>query len=379
MILKKFSYTEFETNNPRYWELEHFEVNNINLFVGDNASGKSRTLKYIYQLSRILLSNKFSFLSANYNATFLDGEIELHYHVQFKDGIVESESFSNTERVYFLRNKGGEGEIYNFILDKNIKFRIPESEILASRRDDLQFPFLEKLYQWASNVRHFRFSKEEEKQRLVLIESNRQVSSGHNLNNLANQAIEIFRKGKAEFKEQFVERIISDFNSIGYNIKNIDSGTLQSIQIDSPIGNRVIGLRVFEEDREGMTDQNEMSDGMFRALSLIIHYNYYELTGKGLTVLVDDIGEGLDFARSTKLIKLLIDKSISSQIQLIMSSNDKFVLNNTDLKFWQVVNRTGNKVKIFNYNNSKEKFDNFKFTGLNNFDFYISDFCNEEY
>ena len=59
MLLKKFSYIEFEKDQFKKWELEPFELNNINLFVGDNASGKSRTLKYIYQLSRILLSNIF--------------------------------------------------------------------------------------------------------------------------------------------------------------------------------------------------------------------------------------------------------------------------------------------------------------------------------
>ena len=54
--------------------------------------------------------------------------------------------------------------------------------------------------------------------------------------------------------------------------------------IDSPIGNRVVGLRVVESDRNAVTDQNEMSDGMFRALSLIIHYNYYQLTNNSLSL-----------------------------------------------------------------------------------------------
>ena len=361
MTLKEFSYSEFDSKSPRHWELENFALNNINLFVGDNASGKSRTLKYIFLLSRILLSSKYHLISGNYIAIFEDDGKKLTYELSFKDGKIEFEKFYSEEIVFVNRSN------------------IPEEELISTRRDELQFPFLEKLFKWASNIRHFRFSKEEEKQRLILIESNRPLTSGHNQNNLANQAIEVFRNGKAKYKEEFINKIIADFNTIGYDIKNIDFGTLHSIQIDSPIANRVVGLRVFEQDRQGTTDQNEMSDGMFRALSLIIHYNYYQLTKQSLTVLVDDIGEGLDYARSTKLIKLLIEKSLDSNIQLIMSSNDKFVLNNTDLRYWQVVNRIGNQVKIYNYNNSKEKFENFKFTGLNNFDFYISDFCNEDF
>ncbi|MDX2432335.1 MAG: hypothetical protein QNK35_15465, partial [Bacteroides sp.] len=36
--------------------------------------------------------------------------------------------------------------------------------------------------------------------------------------------------------------------------------------------------------------------------------------------------------------------------------------------------REGNKISLFNYENSREIFEEFKFTGLNNFDFYASEF-----
>lgn len=381
MFLKKFSYIEFEKDEYKKWVLNPFSLNNINLFVGDNASGKSRTLKYIYQLSRILLSNRFALNSGKYNVEFYDPIESKTYtfKISFKDGSIENEELFVDERLLLSRILDGSGSIYNDVIDKNIEFKLPPNELISTRRDELQYPFLEKLFSWASNVRHFRFSKEEEKNRLYLIDSNRTLSSGFNHNNIANQSIEVFRNGKALFKEQFVKNIIEDFNSIGYNINDINVGVLHGIMIDSPIANKLVGLRVFEIDRNAITDQSEMSDGMFRALSLIIHYNYYQLTNKPLTVLVDDIGEGLDYNRSTNLIKLLIEKSVESNIQIIMSSNDKFVLNNTDLKYWQIVNRKANNVSIYNYNNCKEKFDEFRFLGLNNFDFYISDFCNEDF
>jgi ABC-type lipoprotein export system ATPase subunit len=381
MLLKKFSYKEFETNDDKKWILDQFDLNNINLFVGDNASGKSRTLKYIHQLSRILLSNRFSLISGYYDIELLDSfEKNLYkFKISFKDGAIESEELCVNERLLLNRSIDGKGEIYNDVIDTKIEFKLPPNELISTRRDELQYPFLEKLFNWASNVRHFRFSKEEEKNRLFLIDSNRTVTSGFNNNNIANQAIEVFRQGRAKFKDEFVEKIIDDFNSIGYNITDINVGALHSIIIDSPIANKVVGLRVKESDRNAYTDQSEMSDGMFRALSLIIHYNFYQLTNNSLSVLVDDIGEGLDYNRSTKLIKLLIQKSLQSNIQIIMSSNDKFVLNNTDLKYWQIVDRKANIVNIYNYSNCKEKFENFKFLGLNNFDFYVSDFFNEDF
>jgi hypothetical protein len=117
---------------------------------------------------------------------------------------------------------------------------------------------------------------------------------------------------------------------------------------------------------------------MFRALSLIIHYNYYELTEKNLNIAIDDIGEGLDYEKSTSLIKLLIEKTKNTEIQLIMSSNDKFVMNNTNLEYWQAITRKGGKVKMHNKFNSKDSFDEFKFTGLNNFDFFTTEFYKSE-
>lgn len=48
-------------------------------------------------------------------------------------------------------------------------------------------------------------------------------------------------------------------------------------------------------------------------LSLIVHFNYYEFAKIPGVVLIDDIGEGLDYERSTKLIKLLISKAEKSE------------------------------------------------------------------
>jgi hypothetical protein len=49
-------------------------------------------------------------------------------------------------------------------------------------------------------------------------------------------------------------------------------------------------------------------------------------------------------------------------------------MNAVDIESWAVIVRDGNKISLFNYENSKEIFEEFKFTGLNNFDFYASEF-----
>lgn len=117
-----------------------------------------------------------------------------------------------------------------------------------------------------------------------------------------------------------------------------------------------------------------MSQGMFRALALLIQVNFAQRSSTGGCLLVDDIGEGLDYERSTALIELLIEKGRRHGIQLIMATNDRFVMNKVPLEYWCVIQRTGAHCKIYNYKNCKQTFDEFKLTGLNNFDFLATEF-----
>jgi hypothetical protein len=97
---------------------------------------------------------------------------------------------------------------------------------------------------------------------------------------------------------------------------------------------------------------------------------------KSTCILIDDIGEGLDFDRSCRLIDLLRKKAKESNIQLILSTNDRFVMNRVPLEEWSVLQRRGSHVRVRNYENSRELFEEFKFTGLSNFSLLEMDFLN---
>ena len=170
---------------------------------------------------------------------------------------------------------------------------------------------------------------------------------------------------------------MDDFKMIGYPVDMIDVKELTTVRFSPPIMRKPLGLVVKERDIEGNTEQVEMSQGMFRALSLLIQINYLSYSSSSSCILIDDIGEGLDFDRATGLIKLLIDKAKGKNFQLIMTTNDRFVMNAVPLKYWSVLIRTRQICKALNYQNSKEIFDEFELTGLNNFDFFASKFWEE--
>ena len=137
----------------------------------------------------------------------------------------------------------------------------------------------------------------------------------------------------------------------------------------------LFGLFVKECDLPGITDQNSMSQGMFRALSILIQVNYSQMAKKATCILIDDIGEGLDFERSWRLIDLFRRKAEDTSIQLVLSTNDRFVMNHVPLDEWSVLQRQGGHVQVRNCENSRDVFEEFRFTGLSNFSFLEMDFA----
>ncbi|GAB4299779.1 MAG: hypothetical protein Fur0025_39010 [Oscillatoriaceae cyanobacterium] len=58
-----------------------------------------------------------------------------------------------------------------------------------------------------------------------------------------------------------------------------------------------------------------------------------------------------------------------------MTSNDEYIMNGVPLEYWSVIERTSGQVKLHNYFNAEDKFKQFEFLGLNNFDFFTSEFA----
>jgi hypothetical protein len=205
----------------------------------------------------------------------------------------------------------------------------------------------------------------------------------------ADQVIGIFKLGEEEIGTPFIEAIKSDMLSVGYKISEVGTKTPSALLSDegdevSLLDGETQYIYVQESDLREKTEQGLMSQGMFRVLSLIIQINYSLLAKQPSCILIDDIGEGLDFERSSAMIELLIKKAETGLVQLIMTTNDSFVMNGVPLDYWSVIERKPGLAKLHNIHNSKPIFDDFKFIGLNNFDFfetqfYLKGFDNEEH
>jgi len=375
MRLTSLEYEQF-SGELNEWQLKGLALDNVNLLVGKNATGKSRTLSVIRGLAYLLSGEvKLRFRSGNYNATFEHEGKLANYALRYWNSKVIGEEFIFDGINLLTRGEGGVGKIFAEKEGKNIEFQTPENELAAvARRDKLQHPFFEPLHEWAGSLYHYAFGSDLGKTAFIVITKDQ--GSQVNLRDTA-QVVAIFRKGEQGLGDPFKESIKKDMAAVGYPLDDVGTGSSASLIIEGPFPIEPVALFVKETSLKSNTDQAEMSQGMFRALSLIIQTTYSEMAGQPSCILIDDIGEGLDFERSCALIKLLTDRAERSSVQLVMATNDRFVMNNVPLEAWSLLRREGAECRVYNYANSKAIFDEFKYTGMNNFDFFALDFMNE--
>jgi AAA15 family ATPase/GTPase len=359
---------------PSQWRLDGCQLSNINLIVGKNASGKSRILKAINLISNLLSGDEVIRPDARLKEWKLifDSDREDHkkvYILKIENGQVVREIFTIGNKTLLDRKESGEGKVWAEKLRQDIDFQTPlDGVAIFKRRDSIQHPQFEEIYIWANLLRYYEFGTELGKRYLGSI----------NTKNIdlkdTDKVVDVFISGQKKLGESFLKAIKLDMLSIGYNISEIETKTPSVFELLDEIPINLQCMYVQESDLKAKTEQELMSQGMFRALSLIIQVNYSLLAQKPSCILIDDIGEGLDFERSSAMIKLLIDKAKTGLVQLIMTTNDRFIMNGVPLEYWSVIERKVGLTKLHNTHNSKEIFDDFKFTGLNNFDFFATQF-----
>ena len=89
MRLQEIECREYD-RRPEEWRVSGLKLRAINLIVGENATGKTRTLNTIHSLAKLLL-RKQVFREAHWITRFEDAETEYKYHLQISEGIVREE------------------------------------------------------------------------------------------------------------------------------------------------------------------------------------------------------------------------------------------------------------------------------------------------
>jgi hypothetical protein len=372
MLLTSISYKEF-AGTPREWSLEEVHLNPINLVVGRNASGKSRFLNIISGLAKLLTGELPTvFESAEYRVSLAGEDLSYTYELTIAGRAVVKEVLVKDGETLINRGADGSGKIWAARLKQQIDFEAPRDVIAARvRRDAIQHPFLKDLHDWASFVRHYPFGTTLGRDRLYVNDLALLQSEPPAVFD-ANAVVQVYLHAFTKFGEAFDAAILRDLGTLGYDCTDV--GAEQFPVAGIPEGKTALTLFVREKNLPVPVTQLTMSAGMFRAVALVIHLNDCLFRKLPCTLLIDDIGEGLDFARSSSFISLLTTRAEENVLQIIMTTNDRFVMNDVPLKYWAVITRDGGKVRTVNAKNSPKLFADFENLGLNNFDFFSTGF-----
>lgn len=375
--LHTVSYSEFVQREYK-WQLPEFRVFPINLVVGKNASGKTRLLTLIASLARLLCDRLpvSNLLSTHFVARFTQADEKagsLVYSLDIEDREVQAESLSIGSTSYLNRRTKGEGDLFTAEVNQSLGFSIEANQLAAHlKRDTRQHPFLEPLNKWARSAIFFRFGNELA-QRTITVMAGTPTIENMDLTAGEGPIVPLLLAGISLHGDKHLDRVSDDMREIGFPVSRIEL-IPAPIQVTGSFGpttsQPALMVRAHEADRDWYVDQAHMASGMFRALCCLAHLHIAQHFASAGLFIIDDIGEGLDHQRSSNLIRLLVKRAEEKNFQLLMATNDRFVMNAVPLSCWQVIHREGSSLRIINQDNSSELFDRFRKFGLSNFDFF---------
>lgn len=361
MRLKSLSFKE-NLHKEDAWEFEQLSLGEENLIVGKNATGKTRIINVIHNLARFITTPQIINPEWNgeWKASFIEeNDRTFEYVIACENGRVIREKISIDGKNKLERSTQSTKIFSEKTLTTN-EISPPNDRLaLHVRRDKNEFSFLESLIFWADGIRGFGFANTSP----YLIEIPGNPSQLTSLNAVPS-TLDLL-------SEEQLQTVLKQLEYLGYHLETACTGFAEGM----PPTTKIIFLK--EKGISKALTQFEISQGMFRAFSLLTIFEYLRLQDKISTILIDDFGEGLDFERSKKLAEILFGNKRSkskSKIQFIVTSNDCFLMNSIPLKNLTICSRNNHKIRCLNYSNSKEKFEEWQLLGLNNFDLFSSNF-----
>lgn len=338
MIITDFSYKR------DHWNLLGIHLHDTNLLVGPNAVGKSKSLRAISRVADAISGREFlRSTSFSTKLSLRDGETNYYYAFSILNGIITSEMLKVAEEIVISR----EGEKAMFYGEE---VNPPMTRLLlGSRRDTERYVEIEKLMRFFESVSLFSFSS---------ISPGKKVQDPITIGGFDIAGL---------FSDLSVDDrkvIIDQLNKLGFKV-----GDLHPIRAMSST------LLAMKED--GVGSEFVMwafSTGLIRIVALLTYLFHLSNDNNGGLILIDDLGEGLDYHRSTKLGKFICEYCKQKGIQIILTTNDSFLMNVIDIDNWNILSRRGSIVSAMSRDTDPAIFAEFKLTGLSNYDLFRSDF-----
>ena len=337
MYLKYFSYKTDQ------WHLKAIKLNQQTLVVGENATGKTKMQAALFRvIDTILMKPVAPTLEKVFVAAFsflTSSGKNLYYTISVVDGKIASESLFYDEKDKLAERENGKCSFYG---EQNIV--LPEKmSVLQAKTDLNKYPEAASVIEWANTSRRISFSSLHP----TMVEKTLTIEDMY-------KSLEVSE----------ISKIVDFLNELDYHFQKFKLYDLGENMQFAYLKEQGVSKEIFAMD---------MSNGLYRVLYILL-YMFYVSKQNVKFITIDDLGEGLDYNRSTKLGKIMFDFCKEHDIQLIASSNDNFLMDTVELNDWLILCREGSEVSGISNFTHPNLFARFKRTGLRNFDIFRTDF-----
>jgi hypothetical protein len=360
-------YYDMESETNRHWKLTGLRFYPFTVIAGLNGTGKTRTCNVIRNTVKKLIEPMKPLQLGN---TDLTVEVSKNESYRIRINIEEDDNHKRAikkEEVYATSKKGDSlffdketllldrEKIYDIQLRDYVPYSPPDDSLTFHvRRDKLSYPYLEEII---GGMKNFYFLDFEETRAILTggIPKERLP-----IRILPSLTPAVFEKMVSEDKKK---EIIDDINSLDFPIRNM---FVRPVIVE---GQRVPMLYFEEKGVRGTYNFPEASSGMVKVIFLIV---FLHLIEEGSCILIDNAGDGLDYKRSINILPIV--EKMAGNRQIVISTNNEILLNQIDMRSWNILYRDGSTVRAYNYENSKEQLTRFAETGLSNYEYFQSEY-----
>ena len=341
------------SNNKENWHIEEVKFEGLNLLVGGSGVGKTRILKALELIRDVALGS-------NRNLDNLEWSINFSHLGQNYRWELKSSSIKN-EEIFINLNESEQTEI---VYEKLVRYD-DDSEIEILLRSGLDSKFNnEKLPKLKRTESAITLLSEEDliipvrqafKQLIFNFETRQKWMIGLGYDPAKMELLDEIKLNAYDFQEYFagdppvlkafcLQKFFPHlFNEIKEYYIDIFP-ELKDVRVSSKRDSDGDFLLFFEIQENGLEDwipQQRISSGMFRTLIFLIEVIS---APKESVILIDEFENSLGINCMAELTDFLLDKS--PDVQFILTSHHPYIINNIPWKTWQIVSKSGNKVKV---------------------------------
>jgi predicted ATPase len=347
MKLIKYQYRDFVGNDLHFPEIR---FQDINLFVGDTGTGKTRLLNTIFSIGLNAANTESSLFAGKWDLTFSSNKDKYRWQLEVsksedrgpevvKDNLYKIDSQGNETSIISRDKKG-----FSFLGKEMPKLPKNQTSILLLREEK----DIEPIFKDFTKILQRRFSQDElakiSTYQTVPLELERQMAKKKDFNIfdffIYNLNVRLYLLMK--FKLDKYNKIINLYRSFFPNILEFSILDITDVHKNFAAPNKIPMICIKERGVNDWIELAQLSSGMQKVLLMLS--DVIICAEEDAIYLIDEYENSLGLNSINFLPKILLEEE--TQIQFIITSHHPYIVNNFPMDKWFVFHRKGYEVSV---------------------------------